>query len=331
MKIICVFNFKSDDDRKTLFKEKLFPSPGYNVRWYATNAQELFQKNRTEVLKKMNVDEPEYVKLVFMHATPLCDKHENLSDALIKKLIQKIKTWDNSWTRCGGLVFYSGGWEHRTVNSIREELKKEGLCVKLLDKAIHDQEPKFLQKLCLHAENKEWSPFLNCTPESDSDPEQRYLKRITALDILLQEYLAISDKIKFFNQGSEKETQDFLKIYKILQGEQQNEATKFMANDRLFRNKNINGSYGQDKTDANDPKEDGYFWFDECLTEPIPDKTDINSLKSVEEVWDLIYCVYNGNISNIPDAKTLTTLFQEAHDEYIFFRKKKQREKAESA
>ena len=105
--------------------------------------------------------------------------------------------------------------------AIKETLpKEEDFRVKVLNERIEVQDPEFLQKLCRFAENKDWGSFIGRTYGSDS--EKRCPERLTALDVLLQGYLAINNKESFFNQGSPGETQEFLAKHGILQGERGN-------------------------------------------------------------------------------------------------------------
>ena len=95
----------------------------------------------------------------------------------------------------------------------------------------------------------------------------------------------------------------------------------------MFRNKEIHGACGQDKANAEDPKPDSYFWFDEWTAEPIPEKMSVYGLDKLAEVWELVRGVYEGNTVNIPDTGPLGALFQKAHDQYVFFSEREDGEK----
>ena len=325
MTLILVFNFEGRDDRKESFHDVLFPAPEYSVHFYGNEVDEsCFLQPQKTWLKQMGLPETESCR-VFAHASPLI-RNSNHDEF---ELVEKISNWHKSWTQEPGIILYHGGSPLDILQEAIEEegLTQKGIQLKLLKQSIEEQKPEFLQKLCELAESDDKETFLNLTPESDSGPEQPYLERLTALDILLQGYLAIFNKEDFFNQGDPQKTKEFIENHEILQGDREAEAKKLIAKDRLFRNKETHGAYGQDKTGHEEPREDTFFWFDECLEEPLPDKPDINGLEKTGEVWDLVTGYYNGGRADIPDEKALTKLFQGAHDEYVFFFESKNKEK----
>ena len=329
MSIVLVLNFEDRSDRANFFQNDLFPSPEYNIKFTGKEVsvkEGCFQKDLNLWLKDKNWAE-EKVGLVFVHVSPLLrDYVKGNPDKLVRMMI----TWNASWIKDCGLVLYHGGEPPEALKKAisQNESTKKNFNVKLLDKKIDEQKPEFLQKLYALAEKKDWEGFLNCSPETGSGSEHLYLERISILDILLQGYLAISNKEAFFNQGSQKATQEYLVAHGILQGEREDTAKESIKTDRLFRDKNTNGAYGKEIAEVENPQGDGYFWFDECLEEPLPVKVDIDGLETVGTVWDLMIGLYYGSISDIPDEKNLVGLFQRARDEYFFFLKKKAERKS---
>jgi hypothetical protein len=170
------------------------------------------------------------------------------------------------------------------------------------------------------AKDGSWSAFAHGAGDRETSGI-RHIEGLGALDILLQGYLAITDKRAYFDQGTPEATEEFLARAGILTDAQEALAKEAIARDRLFRVRESDGPYGGDKGGYQQAKEDGYFWFDPLCPDVdnplsvVGADTWIKRIANLERVAALVRNKYLGLNPAVPDD--LATVFRLAHDEYV--------------
>ena len=162
---------------------------------------------------------------------------------------------------------------------------------------------------------------------------------LSALDILLQGYLAVWKPEEVFGEDAES----FMAQYHILKGDSKEKAekkTSFLKNlidekQRLFRPGDEYAFHGEPKFDT-EPESfaPGWYWFDECLTDVMEKSWEalekaipqLSEKESLEVIWTILRGISlqqkdcrkaSSDILTGQKQDSLTKLIAGAHKEYV--------------
>lgn len=177
------------------------------------------------------------------------------------------------------------------------------------------------------------------------------LNALSALDILLQGYLAIWKPQSVFGKDHEA----FKAQYHVLEGEQQRSAeeqTRYVAplddpRQRLFRPFDTESKPQEVEGDPEGPEHEGWYWFDECLLdvaetsweELVGTGSALKDKTALAEVWRILRgtCLGKSDGKRVQDSsvyrdqRDFDDLFERTHNEYVSLFEQAQKKNGECA